>query len=60
MLTFAGPDTLRPCVIKFWVTPISALLEPRTASTATTSLAGLLASAALGTRATHCRCDSRS
>ena len=44
----AGLDAIDPCMIKVGVANISTPLEPRTAASATTELAGLLKAAALG------------
>ena len=53
--TFAGTNALEPRIIKICVEPrISALLEPSTASSTTTELAGFLVRAALGTGKADC------
>ena len=50
--TFAGIDALTPRVIEIRVAEIATLLEPSTATSATTELAGSLDGAALGARGT--------
>ena len=49
-LTCTGLCTRRPCVISVSVVITSAVLEPRTAGSATTDLAGFLEGAALEAR----------
>ena len=46
-LTCTGLHALGPCVISVFVTRTSAALEPRTAGSATTDLAGFVEGAAL-------------
>ena len=47
--TFASLDTLGPCMIKFGVTGISAVVEPSTTVATTTKCTRFLDSNALGT-----------
>ena len=56
-LTFACLYALEPRVIELGVAGISTFLEPSTAGSATTQLAGFLVSATLGTHATDCCYD---
>ena len=48
-LTFAGLNTLGPCVIELWVSDISTVLEPSPTASATAAFTGVLGSPALGT-----------
>ena len=47
--TFACLETLRPCMIKFRVAIITAVLEPGTAASATAEVTRFLDDTALGT-----------
>ena len=47
-LTFTGLDTVGPCMIKIRVGSVSAVLEPSTTASATTTFTGFLDGAALG------------
>ena len=58
--TSAGQDTLKPRMIEVWVPAISTVLEPSTATSATTEFAGFLDIAALGAhRSPHYGCNRR-
>ena len=58
--TFACPDTLVPCVIKFCVASIAAVVEPSTVRSATTVLARFDDDTALGAPlASYCGCACR-
>ena len=54
-LTFAGMKAFKPRVIEVGVAFISTLLEPSTATSATTEFAGSLDGAALEAYGTECR-----
>ena len=57
-MCFAGLDSLVPRVIRVCVVSTSAVFEPRTSATATTSLARFVDGAAFGTYGTVHRCCS--
>ena len=51
--TWAGLDTLGPCIFKLCVASISTILEPSTVPSATGAFTGFLGSTALETHQTH-------